>query len=145
MNLKRLLYLGIIALLPSCASDSLEELTGTPITDRCLETMNVSYMNDVQSIVSGTCAFPGCHFSAGPAAGIDLSSYTTLKSYVDNNANTLISAIRHEGNADPMPQGGSKMAEENICLIEVWINEGAQDNWLILWAIFKSKTNLWEK
>lgn len=96
---------------------------------------NVSYANQVQPIFNGNCT--GCHGSSG---GLNLSSYTQLMNSAgsnysgrivvagDANASGLVDKI--EVNPDfpqRMPVGGT-LSNEEIEIIRVWINEGAQNN-----------------
>lgn len=96
---------------------------------------NVSYANQVQPIFNGNCT--GCHGSSG---GLNLSSYAQLMNsagsnysgriVVAGNANASGLVDKIEVNPDfpqRMPIGGS-LTNEEIEIIRVWINEGAQNN-----------------
>ena len=93
----------------------------------CEETTNatlvsgVSYTNDIESIIQGSCAVSGCHVTGEQAPDF------TLK----DNILSAPARILTQVNAGTMPPPFSSQApltdlEEQ--LIKCWVNEGAPDN-----------------
>ena len=85
---------------------------------------DVSFANDVKPIFDANCV--GCHGNSSSFGGYNFESFSNLSNHVSDAA--LLGAIKHESGFSPMPQGGSKLSNTNIEKIEVWINEGAQNN-----------------
>lgn len=81
----------------------------------------VSFTNNVSSILSAN-GCTGCH-SGG---SIILNTYAGVKTVADDGR--LLGSIKHESGYRAMPDGGGKMDSCDIATIEVWINEGANDN-----------------
>jgi hypothetical protein len=80
-------------------------------------TATVSYSKDIQPFLNKNCT--SCHGSSSPTAGIDLSTYTKVKS----NATRANSAI--QGGAMP-PGGGLSAADKQM--FQAWVTQGAQNN-----------------
>jgi hypothetical protein len=80
-------------------------------------TTGVSYSKDIQPFLNKNCT--SCHGSSSPTAGIDLSTYTKVKS----NATRANSAI--QGGAMP-PGGGISAADKQM--FQSWVSQGAQNN-----------------
>lgn len=107
----------------------------TSIVDPC-DPNFIHYLNDIQPILSASCAVPGCHDAATPIAQVDLSSYEAV----------MTSKVRGElivkpGNAGNSILNRSLRAQDIIVimpppfnyqitaaqknLIRDWINQGA--------------------
>ncbi len=84
-----------------------------------------TYNNGVSIILNSTCALSGCHEGTNPGGGIDLSTYATAKSASLNGK--VLQAIKHESGAIAMPQGGTKLSNELIKIVECWIQNGAPE------------------
>lgn len=94
---------------------------------------NVSFSADIQPIFNSNCT--GCHGNSG---GLSLSSYSGLMAGGDNGAtvtagNGASSILVQKLSSDPpfgdqMPLGTAALSDENIALITIWINEGAENN-----------------
>lgn len=122
--------LGIVGLLfsgtTSCYYDKEELLY--PDTLAC-DTISVSYAADVETVLNNSCY--GCHSNAQSqvaGAGISLESHANLSSYITNNQERFLGAIKHEAGYSPMPKGGAQLSECDINKIEAWINGGSNDN-----------------
>ena len=100
-----------------------ENLECDPTLSAC-DSTEVSFSNDIQPIIASHCQ--GCHSGATPSGGIDLSSYSGVKSVADNG--TLIGAISWEQGFEQMPQGGDQLPDCEIAIVKGWIDEGALDN-----------------
>lgn len=106
----------------ACTDDSKEDLGGNG--NNC-DTENVSFASDVQVIFNASCTFSVCHDASTPSAGINLTSYEGIDAV---STTLLLNAIKHEGNADPMPRGAAKLSDCKIATIEAWINDGKPNN-----------------
>jgi mono/diheme cytochrome c family protein len=79
-----------------------------------------SYTNHVKTIIESNCI--NCHGSSSPSAGLPLTSYSEVKSAVQNN--NLISRISLDsGSPGVMPTSG-KMPQNLIDQIIKWQDEG---------------------
>lgn len=104
-----------------CYYDVEEELY--PSGQSC-DTSAVTYSLGVEPIINSNCYV--CHSAAAAQGGVILDDYNALKGYADSG--TLLGVIRHESGFSPMPQGGSKLSNCNIAVIEKWINDGSPNN-----------------
>lgn len=97
-----------------------------PSTAVACDTSNVTYSNQIVSILNTECNY--CHGSAANSigGGIYLNSYAALKPYVNNGS--LLNSILQNGKASPMPKNGAKMDYCSISKIQSWINKGALNN-----------------
>lgn len=126
---KLLLPLLLTAALASCKWDSEEDLypdepgTGT----NCDGSTEITFSSTVMPIISSRCL--SCH-SANSAAnsggGVRLDTYQNVKTRADNGS--LAGVINHDPGYPQMPQGGSKLSDCQISLIEQWIENGSPNN-----------------
>lgn len=115
--MKSWLFVASLSVLTaSCYYDVEEEL----YPNGC-STENVTYSANVVPVLSANCY--SCHNTAVQSGGVVLEGYDNLKVYVDNGR--LLSAIKQDGNAKAMPQGGAKLPPCTIQKIEAWILNGA--------------------
>ncbi len=82
-----------------------------------------TYTADIAPILNQQCAFSGCHGGSNPSDGIDLSNYADAKAESSNGK--VIASIKHSSGAKAMPQGGQKLSDSDIKLIECWVQNGA--------------------
>ena len=88
----------------------------------------VEFSQQVWPIIQINCV--GCHNSSITSGNVNLNGYTQVKTYADlkrSGTSVLIGSIRHLNGFFPMPQNG-KLEECNIRQIEVWIEQGEQNN-----------------
>lgn len=112
-----------LSLLSSCFYDNEEDLYGT--SNFC-DTTNVSYSNEVATILDNNCLT--CHSTAAAnalGAGIVLDSYDGVLPFASGG--TLYDVINATDVTRVMPPSG-KMADCNIEQIKAWIDAGALDN-----------------
>lgn len=107
---------------PVVLEDSTEQEQDT-INEEESEPINVSYINDVKPILERECV--SCHSSSGNVSYIPLHTYENVVSYVPN---PFLGTIKHEAGYSKMPLGRPKLPQNEIDLIETWINEGALNN-----------------
>jgi hypothetical protein len=99
------------------------------------EVATVSYNDDIEPILTASCALVGCHV-AGHVTNLDLSSYDTFKkggnndaAFVADDGEGSLVVKRIDGSQPPqMPPGGPPLDQDQIQLFIDWINEGAENN-----------------
>lgn len=137
MNVKKKALTGIIGIflafgcwsLNSCTKANEESLretpNGQPQTPSC-DTVGMKYQANVLPILTNNCY--KCHSAASyrTNSGLNLEDFNTLKSEVSSG--TLLSAIKHDGSASPMPVGAPQLSECDINKIDDWIKRGALNN-----------------
>ena len=88
------------------------------------DTAVFTYSAAIEPLMSTNCT--GCHSGSLPDGGIDLSSYTGVKTVALNGR--LTGAVSHSAGFSAMPQGGNKLNECEISQIEKWIAAGTANN-----------------
>ena len=118
---KFLLPLAIMAfILSSCYYHKEDILYGTTC-----DTTNVTYSSTIKGLLNNYSCL-GCHIGVDPPGGINLETYTNLKTMVDNGR--FYGAVTHAAGFKPMPDGGSKISPCDINKIKAWIAAGAPNN-----------------
>lgn len=112
-----LILITCIVAMSSCRKDNEQDLYGD---SECLPE-NVSFSNDIQPIISNSCAVVGCHVQGGLGNGL-FENYDQVKTKVDNGA--LMDRVVV---AQDMPPTASLSACQ-IEFVRQWILEGALDN-----------------
>lgn len=115
-----------VLFLSSCYRDNEEEFYQNIIAN--CDTAAVSYSAKVVPILSNKCYV--CHSAAAAPAsggGTVLEGHTALTAYLAGT-NKLLSAIKQDGSASSMPQGGTKLDACSISMIESWMNQGKLNN-----------------
>ncbi len=107
---------GVIftVLFSSCTKDKLPE----PQVNSACDTLMPVYIGTIKPIIDSKCAIPGCH-SAGSSAG-DFTTYESMLPRLDNGRFKK----RTLDQRDMPPQGSEPLTEEELLLIECWINAG---------------------
>jgi hypothetical protein len=110
--------------LSSCFYDKADVVY--PTTASVCDTTNVTYSNQIVSILNAQCNY--CHGAAANSmgGGIYLNTYAALKPYVNNGS--FINSILQNGKASAMPKNGAKLDNCSILKIQSWINKGALNN-----------------
>jgi hypothetical protein len=118
--LKIFLLLALLAVgFGACRRDP--DLTGIP---------EVSYNNDIKRIMSGNCAFPGCHDGGGGEAG-GLVTYEEVMGQVkagEARKSELYRIVTGRSFTKMPPSGYPDVSKEDIRLIYLWIEQGAKNN-----------------
>jgi mono/diheme cytochrome c family protein len=108
--------------LSSCFYDKADLIYPQPTT---CDTATVTYSGTVAPILSTNCN--GCHGgTAAAGAGIKLDTYASLSTWVTNGR--FLNSMLHNGQASPMPKGGSKLDACTINKVSAWITKGAANN-----------------
>ncbi len=93
------------------------------------DTTVVRYSVEITTILDASCK--SCHEGSNSISGIDLYDHATIQRLALDGKfiyGTLLSAVKHEGGASPMPQGDPKLPECDINKIAAWVHRGAPDN-----------------
>lgn len=108
-------------LLFGCFYDKEGELHPSGTSNVC-DTVNVTYSNQVMSIVNSTCN--GCHFSGG-VSHYDFSTWADLNATAVNGQ--LTGSIYYQSGHPPMPPS-FHLTTCQLRTIQIWINAGAPQN-----------------
>ncbi|MGM0479902.1 MAG: hypothetical protein ACQERC_11830 [Bacteroidota bacterium] len=100
----------------ACRKDKVESLT--PVEDECDTT--ISFVNEVQPILSINCSTSGCHDENTASAGYRFVTYDQIEA----ETAMILKVMRHESGVSPMPQGGQKLSDSTIQKIECWKQQG---------------------
>ena len=88
---------------------------------------DVEFSNQIVPLLERNCF--SCHSNSTYALNgnnVDLDGYNDLLPYVESG--TFLGAVKHESDFEPMPKEGNKLSVCSITKIEIWINEGYQQN-----------------
>lgn len=91
--------------------------------DRC-DTTDYKFSTAIKPVIQNKCQ--GCHNPASLGGGIDLSTYTSIKTSVITGK--LYGSVNWISGYIPMPQGGLKMPNCEIKQIRKWIDAGMLNN-----------------
>lgn len=80
------------------------------------------YSTEIAAIMNTSCANAGCHDAVTKAEGYNLSTYASTVTATKSSA--FLKSIKHESGATAMPQGGSKLPDATIKIIQCWIQNG---------------------
>ncbi|WP_395045297.1 hypothetical protein [Flavobacterium sp.] len=109
-------YLFTIIFFSSCSNDSTDDLIDSNLSQ------NVTYNSTVKNIIDNNCI--QCHGTTPTnGATLSLTTYENVK-----NAILTLSLFERisssEGSSGAMPDGGPRLPQTSINLIEQWKNEG---------------------
>lgn len=109
-------------------SESIKIVTVAPSAD-IFE--NTSFRNDIQPILEKHCI--KCHGGEFPSEGLSTESYESLISGSQNGQVIIVgdannSLLFEQIKNGEMPKRGTDLTNEQIQLIQQWINEGALNN-----------------
>lgn len=93
--------------------------TGCAIVQTVKVATGVSFITDIQSIITTNCAVSGCHVSGG-AAPITFTTFSNIQSRA--------SQIKSMTQSGSMPKDGSKLPQAQLDLIGCWVDDGALNN-----------------
>ena len=78
----------------------------------------------IKPLIENKCQ--GCHSSSSAQGGIDLSTYTLIKSKITDGK--LWGSINHQAGFSAMPKNSAKLSECEIAQFSKWIAAGALNN-----------------
>jgi len=121
------IFLLVVLILINCKKDNIEKRKLKSIntnsvappknTQHACDTSNLSFSGIIKPLLDSHCAI--CH-AANAGANPVLDNYQNVK----NNIQKIINSIRQNGQASPMPKGGSKLDDCSIAKITAWKNNG---------------------
>jgi hypothetical protein len=120
--LLRILILGSALTLSSCYYDNEETLY--PGSANCTVPVTSTFSGNVLPLLNNRCN--NCHGGSSPSADINLTSYTEVMKYVNNES--LMGSINHASGYSAMPKNAGKMSSCEIGTIQSWIDAGALNN-----------------
>ena len=119
-TLKHFSLFTILVLSVSCTNNSPDDLI-----DKTQIVSDVTYQNSVKIIIENNCL--GCH-GAIPTSGspMSLTTYANVKQAV--LARGLIERTKlQQGNGLLMPQGGPKLPQNQIDILDKWLTQNLQE------------------
>ena len=118
---------AVSTLVESCYYDNEEKLYPVTPTTTC-DTSTAKFAAFMSPLMTAQCATSNCHSASRQSGGINLSNYTTIKSYISSNKATFLGSIKHTSGFSQMPDGSAKLSDCNITKIETWIKNGLLNN-----------------
>ena len=94
------------------------------VLPNCPDTSDVSYVAKVRPLLQANCF--SCHGNGSSEGNVSLETYDQVKQVAMSGR--LLGSISHTPGFAAMPEGADKLSDCNIKEVEVWIEEGAQDN-----------------
>ncbi len=88
------------------------------------DTTVFTYSGAVSPLMNTFCK--GCHNPSSLGGGIDVSTYTSVKTIALNGK--LMGSIQHKAGFIAMPQGSTKLSDCRIEQIQKWISAGSLNN-----------------
>lgn len=113
-----------ISLIRNWIQQGAQDLSCTGDTAAACHTANLSYQADIVPILQTYCI--GCHEGDQPSGGVSLDTHSGTAEVASNGF--LVSAVKQDGIARPMPLGQSKIPACSIAQIEAWVNDGFPNN-----------------
>ena len=92
---------------------------------------SIYFANEIFPLISSTCAMSGCHDAATRKDGVDLTSYSKIRSYVvpGKSAESKLYKVVILTNGDRMPPPPMPAwTSDQIAILAKWINQGAANN-----------------
>ena len=96
-------------------------ITEVPLTNSTCDTVSISFDKSVWPILNTNCV--SCHNANNPSAGVDLSTYANIQTYVKNGK--LYGSITHASGYKPMPSATTKLSGCDLTIIRKWIRGAA--------------------
>jgi len=90
-----------------------------PIDTLLCDSSNVTYPGTVVPILNTYCI--SCHSAPTPAGALDFNDYGDVAFIAESGQ--LLGSINHDEGYSPMPEGGDKLSNCEIALVEIWVND----------------------
>ncbi|MEM7370956.1 MAG: hypothetical protein AAF587_20245 [Bacteroidota bacterium] len=121
-----ILFLSCL-MIAGCYYDN-EETLYPPLPDgvESCETSDLTYAGTIVPIMEASCSTPDCHEGNTPADNLDLTVYSEVRQIANNGK--LFGVVAHLAGFSKMPRNGNKLSDCQINQIDIWIQEGAQNN-----------------
>lgn len=118
---------GQIAMLRSWIDDG---ALNSDCPENSCDTLNtISFSGQVFPILQNNCI--SCHGATSPGGGIALNNYANVVSAVEterSGISILVGSVRHIDGFSAMPKMSNPLDECSIRIIELWVDQGNQDN-----------------
>ena len=102
----------------NCDKDVTSSLEAYLDAADCIDT-SPTYSSDIQSIFDINCSTTGCHNNSSSTDGLTMEGYDNAKAgFTDFD---ILCSINHDSGCKDMPEGGSKLSDEDILLITCWV------------------------
>lgn len=92
----------------------------------CNDPTPSTYATVIAPIVAKNCL--ECHGSSVYQTLGGGSDYSTYQSFTRLSPAYLMSSVRHEPGADPMPKGRAKLSDCDIARLQAWVDAGRPNN-----------------
>ena len=116
MKIKYLFIFLLVGFTMACGDDD---------GDVC-ETADLTYNNDIASIINSNCATAGCH-NADAAANATFPMTDFAEVTVAVGFDRIVGAISHSNGFSAMPKNGDKLDQCVIDKVTQWIADGAPE------------------
>jgi hypothetical protein len=122
--MRRLITLNIAALLvvismQSCTKANVSQYA---VPGTCSDT--ISFAAKVEPLIMANCATSGCHDAATQQSGYNLTTHSNIAA----NAPIILSVMRWESGATPMPYQLPQLPDSLIQQFSCWMDQGKLDN-----------------
>jgi hypothetical protein len=121
MKTNTLLYLPFLLsalFVAACTKDKAP--IAAPIPTECTDT--ISFAHQIGPLLEDYCI--SCHNPMNPSSGYNFTTHAG----VAENANLMLSAIRHDSGVSPMPQNMPALPDSLIQQFSCWVAQGKLDN-----------------
>ncbi|MBX0291183.1 hypothetical protein K3G63_12070 [Hymenobacter sp. HSC-4F20] len=121
-KLSTLLCALLAFLLGSCAYDKADEIAGPKVP--CTTPEVVSYTLSISPLLDRNCR--SCHNAVLVTGSVNLQDFSVIQKYI--RSGELMGNVKHLPGFNPMPQGGNKLSDCDIELLQKWVDAGAPNN-----------------
>lgn len=104
----------------SCTKDKAPAVQ--PLDPNCTDT--ISFSLQVKPLIEQNCSTSGCHDAATASDGYDFTTHANIA----QNTSIMLSAMRSESGATPMPLGGPELPDSLIQQFSCWAGQGKLNN-----------------
>lgn len=118
----RYLWFCFLALLSSCAYDDAADALKP--TETCTTPAVVSYSLNISPLLERNCR--SCHNAVLLSGGVNLEPVTEVQARAKSGL--LMGVVTHAPGFKQMPQGGARLSDCDIALLQQWVTAGAPNN-----------------
>ncbi|MCA8832107.1 hypothetical protein [Hymenobacter pini] len=110
-----------VALLSSCAYDNAANIKPAVV---CNTPTTVSYALNITPLLDRNCR--SCHNAVLLSGNVNLEDYNEVQARAKSGL--LMGVVTHAPGFQQMPQGGAKLSDCDIALLQQWVTAGAPNN-----------------
>jgi len=134
--MKTIILIAFFLMLQIPFSGCDDTITVVDVDNKIIPDKDVSFADHIYPVLQVKCSISGCHESANPASGLDLTSWasTTADPNIvlpgEPDLSRLIWAVEGRAGFPPMPPIGSSrpLTLNQIKGFRTWVSEGAKNN-----------------